>query len=72
MRQILSAATFTQIPNHKTSKKEKKNITKQYSKQAKTGEVERIYKMFANLVFINSGRLTVLEMLFDVHSVFIA
>ena len=24
MRQILSAATFTQIPNHKTSKKEKK------------------------------------------------
>ena len=56
MREILSTATFTQIPNHKTTKKEKNDISKQYSKQGKTGEVERNFKMFDNPVFINPGR----------------
>ena len=32
-------------------------MSKQHSKQAKTGEVERNYKMFANPVFINPGRI---------------
>ena len=55
-REILSTATFTQIPNHKTTKKEKNGISKQYSKQGKTGEVERNFKTFDNPVFINPGR----------------
>ena len=32
-------------------------MSKQHSKQAKTGEVERNYKVFANPVFINPGRI---------------
>ena len=32
-------------------------MNKQHSKQAKTGEVERNYKVFANPVFINPGRI---------------
>ena len=36
-------------------KKQKNDISKQLSKQSKTGEVERNYKMFANPVFINPG-----------------
>ena len=56
MREILSTATFTQIPNYKTTKKEKNDISKQYSKQGKTGEDERNYRMFDNPVFVNPGR----------------
>ena len=37
-------------------KKQKNDISKQHSKKAKTGEVERNYKMFANPVFINPVR----------------
>ena len=48
---ILSTSTSTQIPNHKTSKKN--DISKQHSKQAtRQGEVQKNYKMFANPVFI--------------------
>ena len=32
-------------------------MNKQHSKQAKTGEVERNYEVFANPVFINPGRI---------------
>ena len=32
------------------------DISKHHSKQAKTGGVERNYKMFTNPVFINPGR----------------
>ena len=57
IREISSTvATSTQIPNHKTTKK-KSDISKQHSKQAKTWEVERNYKMFANPVVINPGRI---------------
>ena len=31
---ILSTSTFTQIPNHKTSKKKKNGMIKQHSKRA--------------------------------------
>ena len=34
----------------------KNHLSKQHSKQGKTGEIERNYKMFANPVFINSWR----------------
>ena len=40
---------------YKTRKQPKNDISKQLSKQAKTGEVERNYKMFANPVFITPG-----------------
>ena len=46
---------FCKNPNHETTKKSY-DIKKQDSKQAKTGEVEINYKMFANPVFINPGR----------------
>ena len=55
IREIPSTATSTQIPNHKSTKKN--DISKQHSEQAKTGEVERNYKMLANPVFINPSRL---------------
>ena len=54
IRENLSTATPTKIPNHKTTKKN--DISKAHSKQAKTAEVERNYKMFSNPVFINPGR----------------
>ena len=54
VREILSTATSTQIPNTKQQKKN--DISKQHSKQAKTVEVERNYKMFANPDFINPGK----------------
>ena len=50
IREILSTATSKHIPNHKTTK------TKQHSTQAKTREVKRNDKIFANPVFINRGR----------------
>ena len=55
IREIPSTATSTQIPNHKTAKKEN-DISKQDGEQAKTGKIERNYKMFANPVFINPDR----------------
>ena len=51
---ILATSTSTQIPKHKTSKKN--DISKQHSKQAIRREVEKNYKMFANPVFITPGR----------------
>ena len=54
IRENLCTATSTQIPIRKTAKK--KDISKQHSKPANTGEVETSYKMFANPVFINLGR----------------
>ena len=39
-----------------TKQQLKKHISKRHSKQAKTGEVERNYKMFANPVLTNPGR----------------
>ena len=42
---ILSTSTSTKIPNHKTSKQEKKNIGKQHSKQAiRQGKLRKIIK----------------------------
>ena len=38
-------------------------MSKQHSKQAKTGEVERNYKVFANPVFINPGRILLFTVL---------
>ena len=59
---FLSAATSTQIPNHDTIKKRcNTKQTTQY-KQAKTGEVEINYKMFANRVFTNPNRNKTSEM----------
>ena len=46
MREILSTATFTQIPNHKKTREKKKNkndITKKYSK-LKEGKLRGITK----------------------------
>ena len=54
IHEILCTATSTS--NHETTKI-RCNIKKQHSKQAKTGEVEIFYKMFANPVFINPGRI---------------
>ena len=52
---ILSNSTSTQIPYHKTSKKN--DISKKHSKQAiKQGKLRKNYKMFANPVFITPGR----------------
>ena len=42
--------------NPQPQNNEKNNISKQYRKEAKTGEVKGNYKMFANTVFINPGR----------------
>ena len=42
IREILSKATSTKIPNHETAKKGC-DIKKQHSKQAKTEEVELNY-----------------------------
>ena len=53
----MSLATSTKIPNHKTTRNKKNDISKQLNKQAKSGEVERNYKIFANPVFINPGRI---------------
>ena len=40
---ILSTSTSTQIPNHKTSKKKKKDISKQHSKEAiRQGKLRKI------------------------------
>ena len=52
-RNFIYTSIHKKTPNHKTTKK--KHIRKQHSKQAKTGEVERNYKKFANMVFINSS-----------------
>ena len=55
--EILS--TVTSIPHKSlTAKQPKKDISKQHGKQAKTGEVERNYKMhmFADPVFTNPSR----------------
>ena len=52
----LSTATFTQIPNYKTSKKTTLANNTVSRRLDKTGEVERNYKMFANPVFKNPGR----------------
>ena len=39
-----------------TKQPNKKDISKQHSKQAKKGKIGRSYKMFANTVFRNPGR----------------
>ena len=49
LQSLLYKSLTTKQPN-------KKDISKQHSKQAKKGEIERSYKMFANSVFRNSGR----------------
>ena len=54
VREILSTAISTEIPNHKANKK--KDVSKQLSKAAK--EVKRNYNMFANAVFVTPGRFT--------------
>ena len=52
---ILSTSTSTQIPNQKMTKKS--DISKQHSEEAlKQGKLRKIYKMFANPVFITPGR----------------
>ena len=49
---ILSTSTSTQIPNYKTSKK---NRSKKHSKQAiRQGKLRKL-QMFANPVFITPG-----------------
>ena len=54
---ILSTSTSTQIPTQKP-KNNQNNISKQNSKQAiRQGKVEKNGKMFANPVFITSGRI---------------
>ena len=50
IREMLSTASSSQIPNHDTTKK-RCDISKQHSKQAKEREVVRKYKMFANSVY---------------------
>ena len=53
---ILSPSTCTEIPNHKTSTKNKQT-NKQHSKQAiRRGKLRKISKMFANPIFITPGR----------------
>ena len=49
LQSLLYKSLTTKQPN-------KKDISKQHSKQVKKGEIERSYKMFANSVFRNSGR----------------
>ena len=41
--------------------KKRCDIKQQHSKQAKTGEVERNYKLFAYPVFINPGRPSIFK-----------
>ena len=46
---ILSPSTSTQIPNHKTSEKKKKHISKQHSKQAiRQGKLRKIKNSINN------------------------
>ena len=52
--------------------KQKIDIRKQQSKQAKTGEVEINYKMFANPVFINPDRFIYSNIFLTNWSLFIA
>ena len=56
IREILSTATSTQIPNHKTTKK--KTNANNIVNNLRQGKL-RNYKMFANPVFINPGRYKV-------------
>ena len=49
LRSLLYKSLTTKQPN-------KKDISKQHSKQAKNGEIWRSYKMFANTVFRNPAR----------------
>ena len=56
IRDILSTATSTQSPKHKTNKKKRhrKQLSKQAIRQGKLREITG--KMFANSVFITPGR----------------
>lgn len=54
IREVPSSATSSKIPNHKTTTQN--DISEQQSKQSKTGEDERNYKMFASPVVINPSR----------------
>ena len=62
IRDFLSRANSTQIPNHETTKK-KCNINKHHNKEAKTQEDERNYSIFANPVFINAGRVMIITII---------
>ena len=50
---------------------QKHDLSKQQSKQAKTGEVELNYKMFANPVFINPGRFIYSDIVFNYLYLFV-
>ena len=50
---------------------QKHDLSKQQSKQAKTGEVELNYKMFGNPVFINPGRFMYSDIVFNYVYLFV-
>ena len=61
MREILSTATFTQIPIHKKTREKKKNkndITKKYSK-LKQGKLRAITKCLQVDTIFNKGYIDV-------------
>ena len=67
---VYSHFDSAQIPNNITTKK--KDTSKQHSKQAKTGELERNYKMhmFADPVFINPSR-SIFRFMFTLREIWI-
>ena len=54
-----------------TQNNQKHDLSKQQSKQAKTGEVELNYKMFADPVFINPGRFIYSDIVFNYLYLFV-
>ena len=61
MREILSTATFTQIPNHEKTREKKKtknDITKKYSK-LKQGKLRGITKCLQVDTIFNKGYIDV-------------
>ena len=54
-----------------TQNNQKHDLSKQQRKQAKTGEVELNYKMFANPVFINPGRFIYSDIVFNYLYLFV-